>query len=121
MQKEPISVSLRRVDTDTGDADRPNCRSRLIVPEIKKAVKKSGVPSAAELFSGMPPLESVQALFSLFVSHNQEANGKRTLVMYDISRAHFNGVPVRRVFAELPDEEKGLHVKMFPIGNTLAS
>ena len=77
-------------------------------------MKKSGVPSAAELLSGMPPLESVKALTSLFVSHNQETNGKRTLAMYDISRAHFHGVPVRRVFAELPDEEK-------PIGNTLAS
>ena len=26
--------------------------------------------------------------------------------MYDISRAHFHGVPVRRVFVELPDEVK---------------
>ena len=35
-------------------------------------MKKSDVPSAAELFSGMPPLESVKALFSLFVSESQE-------------------------------------------------
>ena len=53
----------------------------------------------------MPLLESVKALLSLFVSDNQEeAKGKRTLAMCDISRAHFHGVPVRRTFA---DEEKG--------------
>ena len=34
---------------------------RLVVREIKKAMKKSDVSSAAELFSGMPPLESVYA------------------------------------------------------------
>ena len=68
-------------------------------------MKKSDVPSAAELFNGMPPLESVKALFS--VSHSQEeAKGKRTLAMYEISCVHFHGVPVRRVFVELPDEEK---------------
>ena len=26
--------------------------------------------------------------------------------MNDIGRAHYHGVPVRRVFVELPDEEK---------------
>ena len=55
----------------------------------------------------MPPLESVKALLSLFVFHSkEEATGKRTLTMYYISRAHFHGIPVRRVFVELPDQEK---------------
>ena len=64
-------------------------------------------PSAAELFTEMPPLESVKALVSLFVSHCQDnAKGKRTLALYDISRAHFHGVPVRRLFVELSEEEK---------------
>ena len=63
--------------------------------EIKKAMKKSQVPSAAELFSGMPPPESVKALLCLFVSRSEEeAKGQRTLAMYDISRAHFQGMPV---------------------------
>ena len=103
------TVSLRWVDTDKGDVDRPNYRSRVVAREIKKAMKKSDVPSAAELFSGMPPLESVKrfALLSLFVSHNQEeAKGTRTLAIYDISRAHFHGKSVRRVFVELRDDEK---------------
>ena len=70
-------------------------------------MKKSDVPCAAEFFSGLPPLESLKALLSLFVSHSQEeAKGKRTLAMYDFSRSHFHGVQVRRVFVELPNEEK---------------
>ena len=75
----------------------PNYRSRLVVREIKKAMKKSGVPSAAELFSGMPLLESVYAA---------SAKRKRTLAMFDISRAHFRVAPVQRCFVELPDDEK---------------
>ena len=70
------AVSLRWVDTDKGDADRPNYRSRLVVRQIKKAMKISDVPSAAELFSGMPRLESVKALLSLFVSL-QSRRGER--------------------------------------------
>ena len=55
----------------------------------------------------MPPLKSVQALLSLFVFHiKEEAKGKRALTMYYISRAHFHGIPVRRVFVELLDEKK---------------
>ena len=48
------AVSLRWIDTDKGDAGRPNYRSRLVVREIQRATKTSDVPSAAELFSGMP-------------------------------------------------------------------
>ena len=74
---------------------------------MKKAMKKSDFLCAAELFSGMPPLESVKALLSLFISHIQEeAKGNQTLAMCDISRAHFHGVPLRRVFVELPGDEK---------------
>ena len=52
------AVSLRWIDTNKGEAGRPNDKSRLVVRE--KAMKKSDVPSATELFSGMPPLESVK-------------------------------------------------------------
>ena len=57
------AVSLRWIHTDRGDAGRPNCGSRLVVREMKKAKKKSGVPS--ELLSGMPHLKRVKALLSL--------------------------------------------------------
>ena len=63
------AVSLRWVDTDKGDAQRPSYRSRLCVREIKAAMRKQDVPDASELFSGMPPLEAVKLLTSLFLSH----------------------------------------------------
>ena len=59
------TVSLLRVDTDKGHADRPNYRSRLIVREIKRAMKRSYVPSAADVLSGMPPLECVKTPLSV--------------------------------------------------------
>ena len=63
-----------RIDTTTGFVW--SCE------RSKKAMKRSDVPSAAELFSGMPPLESVKVLLSLFVSHSQEeAKGKQTLAI----------------------------------------
>ena len=65
-------MSLRWIDTDKGDADPLKYWSRLVVREIKKTLKKSDVPSAVELFSGVPPLESVETLLSLSVSHSQE-------------------------------------------------
>ena len=103
------TVSPLWVDTDKDDADRPNYKSRLVVRKIKKAMKKSNVPSAAELFSGMPPLESVKALLSLFVSHTQEGvKGKHILAVYDISRAPLHGTPVRREFVELPTKRQRL-------------
>ena len=100
------AVSLCRIDTDKGDAGPPNCRSRLVVREIKKAMKKSDVPSAAELFSRMPLLESVEALLFLFVSHSQEeAQGKRTPCNVRHQPCALPWTPVRMMFVELPDEE----------------
>ena len=83
---------------------RPNYRSRLVAREIKAARKPHELPGAAELFSGMPPLEAVKALCSLFVSR---AHGGEDLCLatYDISRAHFYGVPTRRLWVELPPED----------------
>ena len=118
------AVSLRWIDTDKGGAGRPNYRSRLVVREIKKGMTESDVPSAAERFSGMPPLESVTGLLSLFVSHShEEANGKRTLAMYDMSCAHFHGGLVRRVLCKTPEDERkrGSHARTATIWNSLAS
>ena len=78
MQKEPRQCPPRWIDTDRGDVGLPNYRSRLVVRELKKTVKKSDVPTAAELFSGMPILESVKALLSPCSSDSQEeARSKR--------------------------------------------
>ena len=53
------TVSPRCVGIDQGDLDRPSYRSRLVLREIKKAVKKADVNLAAYFL----------AFLSLFVSH----------------------------------------------------
>ena len=81
------AVSLRWIDTNKGDAGRPNCKSHLVVERSRR-------PFAAEVFSGMPFLED-SSLCSL--NSQEEAIGKRTLAMHDISHAHFHGVPAKSV------------------------
>ena len=46
------------------------------------------------------------ASLSVRLPQSEEAKGKRTVAMCDISCAHFHGVTVRGVFVELPDEER---------------
>ena len=98
------AITLKWIDTDKGDARRPNYRSRLVAREIKAAREPHELPGAAELFSGMPPLESVKALCSLFVSRAYEGEDM-CLATYDSSRAHFYGTPLRRLWVELPPED----------------
>eukprot|EP00972_Heterocapsa_arctica_P017132 2533394-Heterocapsa_arctica.AAC.1 len=42
------ATSLRWVDTDKGDRTRPAYRSRVVAPEIKKAIRASRVPPASD-------------------------------------------------------------------------
>ena len=70
--------------------------------EIKKAMTKSDAPSAAELF-------------------RRKAKGKRTLAMCDISRAHFHGVPLRRLFIDREEEEGGDGAERLWIGATASA
>eukprot|EP00971_Amphidinium_carterae_P195682 3883398-Amphidinium_carterae.1 len=65
---------MKWVDTDKGDATRPNYRSRLVCREVKKA--KRPQLKASELFSSMPPLEAIQTLCSLFMSLGVSPKGK---------------------------------------------
>eukprot|EP00971_Amphidinium_carterae_P339978 6478084-Amphidinium_carterae.1 len=102
-QEGQRAVTLRWIDTDKGDTLRPSYRSRLVAREIRKAMAEQ--LSTSETFSGMPPLEGLKCLLSLFVGHSVDMGTQRTLAFYDISRAHFHGVPLRRIFVELPDEE----------------
>eukprot|EP00972_Heterocapsa_arctica_P043290 6385618-Heterocapsa_arctica.AAC.1 len=53
----------------------------------------------------MPPLEAFKALITVFVGHAHDGD-PHGLAFYDISRAHFYGVATRRLWVELPDEEK---------------
>eukprot|EP00972_Heterocapsa_arctica_P015706 2314017-Heterocapsa_arctica.AAC.1 len=53
----------------------------------------------------MPPLKAFKALITVFVGHAHDGDSHE-LAFYDISRAHVCGVAMRRLWVELPDEEK---------------
>ena len=80
----------------------------MVVREIKKVMKTSDVSFAAELFSGMPSLESVKALLYQFVSHNQKRSERQAIPcnVRHPSCAHCHEAPVRLEFVELQDEKK---------------
>ena len=100
--KQPIS--LRWVDTNKGDDQRPDYRSRLVVREIRRG--KSRVLPDAQLFSSMPPLEALKTLCSLNMTLKSKTSGKPyKMQTFDIRRAHLYGKPLRRIFVHLPEEE----------------
>ena len=120
MQKEPrqcpcVGWTLKRATR----MDPPNHRSPLVVRETKRAMRKSDVPFATELFSGMPPLESEQALLS---PTNKKSQKGSELLQYVTSAVH--------TFMEYQFDEylwsswtrrrKGSHVKVDPIKSTSA-
>ena len=65
-------------------------RARFVVREIKKAKSEYEKLLPSDVFSAMPPVESLLAL----VSH--------MLAVFDVSRAHFYGVCERDVYVEPP-------------------
>ena len=88
--RKPISV--RWVDTNKGDDDCPNIRSRLVAREIRPA----GVES---IFAPTPPLEALRTVLSLattklpgdeFKRWEPEHPERMQISLVDISRAYFN-------------------------------
>ena len=60
---------------------------------------------ASQLFSAMPPLESVIALVSIMMPVGWSNKGKPlSLRHYDISRAHFQGTAQSLINVKLPPE-----------------
>ena len=94
-------LTTRWLDTNKGDSDAPNYRSRLIEGEIKK-------DNRIDLFSATPPLETLKLLLSM-CSKNQEGKNPWRVAIVDIKRAYFYALVRRSVFIEIPGEdfEKG--------------
>lgn len=99
-------ITLKWVDRNKGDATKENYRSRLVVREIKSQGQAALIPEYA-LFSSMPPLEALKLLCSLMVTLRvSRGGGKLSLKLTDISRAHFYGRAVRRIFVTLPEGDE---------------
>ena len=68
-------ISLKWVDHNRGDNDRPNYRCRLVVREVKRSAKTDNLPEHKS-FSAMPPLEALKLLCSIMVSKKTSKAGK---------------------------------------------
>ena len=102
-------ISLRWVDTNKGDDEFENYRSRIVVRELKRAGLGATL-TAAEVFSAMPPTEALRVLASLAM-HRQSKRGKPLkIAVFDIRRAHLYGEAQRDVYVDLPegDREEGM-------------
>ena len=103
-------ISVRWIDTNKGDDDQPNYRSRLVAREIRRAGEDP-------IFAPTPPLESLRTIISLAATnvkgqkqHVRDPHSeRRTQVSFmDISRAYFCAAtdPNDPTYVELPPEDK---------------
>ena len=80
-------------------------RARLVVREIKKAKSEDEKLEPSDVFSAMPPVESLKALVSHVMTERVDKRGRHLiLAVFDVSRAHFYGVCEREVYVEPPSE-----------------
>ena len=108
MGRSPISV--RWVETNKGDDDNPNVRSRLVAREIRTAGQNA-------IFAPTPPLESLRMVLIWaatdllggdFRKHVRDpsSDDRTQVLLIDISRAYFNAKtdPRDPIYVELPPE-----------------
>ena len=80
-------------------------RARLVVREIKKAKSEYEKLEPSDVFSAMPPVESLKALVSHVMTERVDKRGRiLVLAVFDAPRAHFYGVCERDVYVEPPAE-----------------
>ena len=73
--------------------------------EIKKAKSEYEKLEPSDVFSAMPPVESLKALVSHVMTERVDKRGRiLVLAVFDVSRAHFYAVCERDVHVEPPAE-----------------
>ena len=95
MGRRPFGV--RWIDSNKGDDEKPNYRSRLVGREIKK-------DNRLDLFSATPPLEALKLLLSMCAKKHKARDPWRVAVI-DIKRAYFYAPTRPSVFIEIPSED----------------
>ena len=91
--KGPISV--RWIDINKGDTERPNYRSRFVAREINTHKRD-------DLFAATPPLQAMKILLSMATSGNRG----EVVMINDVSRAFFHASATREVYVQLPEEDQ---------------
>ena len=112
-------VTVKWVDLNKGDTTRPEYRSRLVARELKK-----WDPLMSGTFAATPPLECLKLVLSNYMTEPVErfrdlrlrvkdfevlgaqSDDDRVILILDVSRAHFHPEMKRKVFIELPLEDR---------------
>ena len=99
-------LELKWLDINKGDDRTPKIRSRLVAKEIKKAKPLAEQLGGADTFAATPPVESVYALMSSFMTRKSQNEERKYMAAWDVSRAHFMGKAARDLYVILPDEDR---------------
>ena len=92
-------ISVKWLDTSTGDRDNPNYRSRLVGREFNDSKDDT-------LYASTPPLEALRAIISHASTVEVDRPGeRRELMVNDVRRAYFYAKQQRSVFINLPVED----------------
>ena len=104
-RKVPVSesrghkvITTRWVDTNKGDAEKWDYRSRLVGRELKQ-------DNRLDLFAPTPPLEVLKALVS-YCAKSQNRSKPMRLATVDIKRAYFYAPACRKLYIRLPPEDQ---------------
>ena len=86
-QKQGQPYTLKWIDIVKPDG---RYRRRLVVREIKRAKSPEERLEPQDVFSSMPPVESLKMLVSVFMTLKPSQNLEdERIALWDVSRAHF--------------------------------
>ena len=92
-------IGTRWVDVNKGDAEKPNCRSRLVGREFN-------VGKDDTLYAATPPLEALRFVLSFAATRSEPGSTTRRCVMInDVRRAYFYAKAKRDIYIEVPTED----------------
>ena len=91
-------VGTKWVDTNKGDDEHPQYRSRLVATEVRK-------PWSDKWFAATPPLEALRLLVALAARGSSKAKRARRILLLDVSRAHWYPDATREVYIRVPPED----------------
>ena len=100
-------IDVRWIDTNKGDWEDPNYRSRLVGREFNTAKDDS-------LYASTPPIEALRVIVSHAATFRKggrtkgsyQGGRRRELMVNDVSRAYFYAPATRALFIELPEEDE---------------
>jgi len=93
------TITTKWLDTNKGDAENPNYRSRLVGRELK-------MDKRLDLFSATPPLETLKLMCALCARGQSDKGGAKRIAAIDTKRAYVYAPSRRPIFIEIPAEDR---------------